>query len=231
VRRLRVAALAGACVLALLAGCSRAGRARSKDPSAVVLRVSGEEVTQGEIDTVVAYFQSYFPEGAREEELIRSALADDLIPNAAIRAGFRERLPGMLERAKALRERILAGEDFAEVAAAETEEAPYAPRGGDKGDFGRGDLIQPLARIVFSLEDGEVSEPIVTRYGVHLVKRAGSEAGAKPIDDTVRLSQILFFFEKGLAGRILTDSIIEEAKLEIVEPWVREFVPARFLPE
>jgi parvulin-like peptidyl-prolyl isomerase len=67
-------------------------------------------------------------------------------------------------------------------------EGPNAARGGVIGTFGRGDLFDPaLERAVFALEAGEVSEPVLTPRGVHLVR-----LDAVTADGRRRISQIFF---------------------------------------
>lgn len=65
------------------------------------------------------------------------------------------------------REAILAGEDFA-VVAARTSEEPQAARGGDQGLLGRDDLPPAFAEIIFNLDPGEVSDIVAADYGYHL---------------------------------------------------------------
>ena len=69
-----------------------------------------------------------------------------------------------------LRERILAGEDFAALAAAYSDDSGSAANGGDLGWFGRGAMVAPFEEAAFSLPLGEVSEPIKTDFGYHLIE-------------------------------------------------------------
>ncbi len=71
---------------------------------------------------------------------------------------------------EALRARIVAGEDFAEVAKKESED-PSAALGGDLGFLSPKDLREPaFANAVGSLKVGELSQPILTVYGYHLIQ-------------------------------------------------------------
>lgn len=72
-------------------------------------------------------------------------------------------------RAEAARQRALTGdEDFATVAR-ELSEGPSAPTGGDLGWVTRGALVDPLSDTVFSLEPGEISEVVQSRFGYHVL--------------------------------------------------------------
>ncbi len=77
-----------------------------------------------------------------------------------------------VSRAKieALRVRIIEGEDFAEVAKKESED-PSGALGGDLGFLRPKDLREPaFANAVSSLKVGEVSQPVLTVYGYHLIQ-------------------------------------------------------------
>ena len=72
-------------------------------------------------------------------------------------------------RTVAARQRVIAGEDFAEVAR-EVSQCPSAAQGGDLGFFGRQQVEGSFADAVFSLEPGEVSQIVETTFGYHVVK-------------------------------------------------------------
>ncbi len=73
------------------------------------------------------------------------------------------------DRLKKLRERIVAGADFAELAKQNSEDASAA-KGGDLGWVAAGDTVPEFERVMNALKDGEVSEPIQTPFGWHLVQ-------------------------------------------------------------
>ena len=94
-------------------------------------------------------------------------------------------------RARALRQEIVADADtaaqarrFAEVAARESQDQSNAQMGGSLGTFGRGQMVASFDSAVFALPVGQISEPIVTQFGVHLVRvdaRNGDEVTARHI--------------------------------------------------
>ena len=69
-----------------------------------------------------------------------------------------------------LRQEIEAGEDFAQLAGVVSDDEGSAARGGDLGFFGRGQMVAPFEEAAFALAPGELSEPVQTRYGWHLIK-------------------------------------------------------------
>jgi peptidyl-prolyl cis-trans isomerase SurA len=73
------------------------------------------------------------------------------------------------ERLQRLRERIVAGGDFAELARLHSEDAS-AQKGGDLGWVAAGDTVPEFERAMNELKDKEVSQPIQTPFGWHLVQ-------------------------------------------------------------
>lgn len=73
------------------------------------------------------------------------------------------------EEVKQLKEEITAGKEFADVAA-EVSMCPSGANGGDLGFFGKGMMVKEFEDAAFTMEIGEVSEPIQTQFGWHLIK-------------------------------------------------------------
>ena len=74
------------------------------------------------------------------------------------------------EQLKAIRERILAGEDFAAVAKAISEDPQSALEGGDLGWAGPGNFVPAFEEQLNTLEIDEISEPIKTQFGWHIIQ-------------------------------------------------------------
>lgn len=71
-----------------------------------------------------------------------------------------------------LRQRIEHGESFAELARRYSEDAS-APQGGDLGWLNPGETVPAFERAMASLKDGQVSEPVKTPFGWHLIQVEG----------------------------------------------------------
>jgi peptidyl-prolyl cis-trans isomerase C len=86
-----------------------------------------------------------------------------------------------LAKVQELRKQILAGSDFAALAKAESDDAGSGAQGGDLGTFARGQMVPEFDKMAFSLPIGEVSEPVKTQFGYHIIKVEKREA--KSFDD------------------------------------------------
>jgi parvulin-like peptidyl-prolyl isomerase len=74
-----------------------------------------------------------------------------------------------LAEAMALREQILQGRSFTQLAR-EHSACPSAARDGDLGFFGPGRMVEPFEAAARSLDPFEISEPVRTRFGYHLIQ-------------------------------------------------------------
>ena len=70
---------------------------------------------------------------------------------------------------KKLRQRVLEGESFAEIAAAESD-CPSRAKGGDLGFFERGQMVPEIEKAAFGLKKGEISDIIKSEFGYHILQ-------------------------------------------------------------
>jgi peptidyl-prolyl cis-trans isomerase C len=126
-------------------------------------------------------------------------------------------------KAKSIKERIDAGEDFAELAKAESS-CPSASRGGDLGTFGRGMMVPEFEAAAFALEPGEVSAPVKTQFGWHIIKSQGrSEAAAKPLSEVeAEIKQELISVKQEQAYAELIERLRKDGSVSINDEAFRE---------
>jgi len=74
-----------------------------------------------------------------------------------------------------LREEILAGGSFEEIAA-ENSDCPSKEQGGSLGTFGRGQMVPEFEEVAFVMTVGDVSELVETQFGYHLIKVTDHQA-------------------------------------------------------
>jgi peptidyl-prolyl cis-trans isomerase C len=73
-------------------------------------------------------------------------------------------------KVKAVIERLKKGEDFVTIANALTEDPSGKQNGGDLGFFGRDQMVPEFSEVAFRLEKGQISEPVKTQFGWHVLK-------------------------------------------------------------
>ncbi|HUG90071.1 MAG TPA: peptidylprolyl isomerase [Planctomycetaceae bacterium] len=104
-----------------------------------------------------------------------------------LKAGSDAERAAALERLRVLRDEIAAGNRSFADAAREHSAAPSAAAGGDVGWFPfRGRMPGEFSRVAFGLKAGEVSEPFVTAFGVHLATVTGEKPGDLSLEDVRR---------------------------------------------
>lgn len=75
-------------------------------------------------------------------------------------------------------EAIKSGKTEFEAAAREFSTCPSGEKGGDLGEFGKGQMVPEFEQAAFAAEIGEVTDPVKTHFGYHLIKvESKSEAG------------------------------------------------------
>ena len=95
---------------------------------------------------------------------------------------------GEEDAARATAESVLArlngGEDFAAVAAEVSDDTGTRSQGGDLGWISRGTLEGPFEDALFALDVGEISEPVRTDFGLHVIRLEEVRAGElQPFED------------------------------------------------
>jgi len=120
------------------------------------------------------------------------------------------------EEARDILKRIKNGEDFAELAKRFSKDRGSASRGGDLGFFGRGRMIPEFEKVAFNLSKGEVSEPLKTRFGYHIIKvtdkKEGTQLALKDVKDRIR--EKLLAEKQGNLFESLVNSLMKEGKIE-----------------
>ena len=85
------------------------------------------------------------------------------------------------KEAKDILERIGKGESFAALAKSLSKDKGSAEKGGDLGYFGRGKMVPEFEKAALALKPGEISDPVRTRFGYHIIKLTDIKKG-KPAD-------------------------------------------------
>ncbi|MEX0371536.1 MAG: peptidylprolyl isomerase [Tateyamaria sp.] len=155
--------------------------------------------------------------GEELEKLFQASLTDD-----AIQAAYDAKYDGVTpqeeynashilveteEEAAAIKAEIEAGADFA-ATAREKSTGPSGPNGGQLGWFGTGAMVPSFEAAVIALEVGEVSEPVQTQFGWHVIILNETRTPDNPTLDEVR------------------GDIVQEVRDAAVESYVAELMDA-----
>lgn len=160
---------------------TRIEEARQVDALIRQVTMEAEEPTMAEINQ----FMEAHPELFEKKESVRVShiLAQAEPKDAEARAIAYNALAE-------LREKLLAGDDFAEAAAACSDCPSGKDSGGALPEFSRGAMVAPFEDAAFALAEGQLSEPIETEFGVHLIFKhehtPGGRASAEAIKNAVR---------------------------------------------
>jgi hypothetical protein len=74
-----------------------------------------------------------------------------------------------LAKATEVRKKLVGGGDFAALAKTESDDTGSAQQGGDLGEFRRGMMVPPFEQAAFALKVGEISEPVKSPFGYHII--------------------------------------------------------------
>jgi peptidyl-prolyl cis-trans isomerase C len=165
-----------------------------------------------------AYFDESVRKAVPEEEAkkIYDAKIASMKPEEEIHA--RHILVATEEEAKEVKERLMKGEDFATVAKEKSKD-PSA-EGGDLGFFGRGQMLKPFEDAAFALKDGEISDPVQTQFGWHIIKVEERRTRPLPTFDQVK-DTIISQLTAQKAKQTL-QQLHDAAKIDIVDPEIKK---------
>lgn len=125
------------------------------------------------------------------------------------------------DEAKAIRAELDGGADFAAVAKEKSTDRGSASAGGDLGWFGVGMMVKPFEDAVIAMKKGEISAPVQSQFGWHVIKLVDERTAAKPTIEDVRAE-----LEGDLQGRAVEAKVTELTGAAKVEKKVDGIDPA-----
>ena len=152
-----------------------------------IIKVHARRASQGEV--LVEHVMKLFPRGANEAQKQAVKLQVD-----------------------SLYQVILNGGDFEDIAKRESEDPGSASQGGKLPWFGTGRMVPQFETESFRLKVGEISRPIETVYGYHVIKKLG-ERGLKPFEEMKK--QIIASFGRDSRSTQARDERIAQIKDEL----------------
>ena len=134
------------------------------------------------------------------------------------RAPTEEEKKKAMEKIKEAQKQLAEGKDFAEVAKAMSD-CPSKEKGGDLGRFTDGQMVPEFEKAVKSLKPGEISQPVETQFGYHIIKSGGSKTVTfEEVKD--RILQQMTVEKKQKVFDELVEKVMKDnhAKINIAQP-------------
>jgi peptidyl-prolyl cis-trans isomerase C len=122
-----------------------------------------------------------------------------------------------MQKAMAIEQKLKQGADFAQLAKQVSDDASSAERGGNLGPFSPGMLPPEIESHIVQLQPGQVSDPVPSRYGVHIFK-AGNRT-AQPFEQV----------KQGIARRVQQQNTMD--KIEVMRKASKVDFDPKFFPE
>jgi len=116
------------------------------------------------------------------------------------------------EKIEAIIVRLKKGEDFAKVASEVTEDPSGKANGGDLGYFTKEQMVPEFSDVAFKLDKGQISDPVKTQFGWHVIKVEDKRVKPVPTFDEVKPQIEQFVTRKAQAQ--LVENLRKTAKIE-----------------
>jgi hypothetical protein len=136
------------------------------------------------------------PQVARQKV---TAVLHDQVGQTAEQVNAAHILVGTQELANQLYEQVTSGASFAEIARTNSTDTATSPNGGDLGWFTRGEMVPPFAEAAFSTPVGQITQPVQSQFGWHIIQVNGHEQ-----------------------DRAVTDAQLEQVRTKAVDDWLAE---------
>lgn len=123
------------------------------------------------------------------------------------------------DKIKEVMDKLNAGEDFAEVAKEYSQDPGTAENGGDLGVLDPNQLVPEFSKAAFKLKEGEISEPVESDFGYHiiLVTKVEDKEDVKPLDeireDIEMEAKVRKMDQETIQAEL--DKLIKDAKIKI----------------
>jgi peptidyl-prolyl cis-trans isomerase SurA len=128
-------------------------------------------------DEVKKYYDAHPQEFTRPEQVVLSEIF------LGTEGKSPEEIEAVQKKAEDLRNRVMKGDDFNEIAKRYSEGSTAKDRGGDLGTFPKGELDQKLEDVVFKMDKGQITDVIQTKTGFEILKVENHyQAGLQPVD-------------------------------------------------
>lgn len=176
-----------------------------------------------------------------KRKALREAYFDGKIKNsiseAAAKAFYDDQIKGMKpeeevkarhilveteDKAREIKEQIAHGADFAEMAKEHSKDPGTKDNGGLLGFFSRGQMVPQFEEAAFMLEPGDVSEPVQSRFGWHLIMV--EERREKPLPTFDQVKERILNSMIHRKAQSIGEQLRSGAKIEYIDPEIKKEV-------
>ncbi|SDH55837.1 peptidylprolyl isomerase/foldase protein PrsA [Alteribacillus persepolensis] len=166
-----------------------------------------EELATADVDLSEEAKQQYYEEN--KEDLVTISARHILVEEK--------------ETAEDLLNELENGADFAELAQEHSTDPGSASQGGDLNSFTRGQMVEEFDEAAFSMEPGEISDPVQTDYGYHIIevtdKKETYEELAQDVEQQLKEEQAKPVEE-------VMQELLDEANIDVKESSYEDWVDA-----
>ena len=168
------------------------------------------EISEADIRTV---YEQNKTETFTRPEMVRARhilLRTEAAKTPEARAEIRKKIEGLLAE-------VRAGADFAKLARQHSDDRT-AEEGGDLGEFPRGRMVKPFEDAAFSMQPGDLSDVVESRFGFHIIKLEGrSPAKVLTLDEAREPIRMRLSAERRTEiARQHTQELIKKAKVQVL---------------
>lgn len=142
-----------------------------------------------------------------------------LAPEPEVRA--RHILVKTEQEAKDIIAQLAKGGDFTELAK-KSSDGPSSQTGGDLGYFSRGQMVKPFEDAAFATEKGQVSKPVQTEFGWHVIKVEDKRNRPVPAFEEVKDQLVASLIQTRLKS--VVQELRSSAKIEVVDPALKKSI-------
>jgi len=183
-----------------------------------------------DFDKRMAFWRQRALRDAYFEKTVKASIGEDaaraiyedkvkeLKPEEEVQA--RHILVGSEDEAKKLIVRVEAGEDFAQLAKENSGDAGSKAQGGMLGYFGKGQMVPQFEEVAFALNKGEISKPVQSQFGWHVIKLEDRRQKPPPTFEEVK-DRLIGSMVQNKAQNIATE-LRGKAKIDYIDPEIKK---------
>ncbi len=166
-----------------------------------------------------AYFDRQIKAQVTDAEARRSFDSQVAVSAGGTELKARHILVETQDKAKEIVEEIAHGADFAAMALKHSKDPGSRENGGSLGYFARGQMVPQFEEVAFRLEKGDVSQPVQTQFGWHIIKVDDKRARKVPEFDTVKGQVKAALVHK--RAQAIVQKLRETARIDYVDPSIK----------